>query len=1128
MSGLPPDQDRRDRAVQPGLSVHLEAPAGSGKTAVLLERYLHLLARAEAPEDILVLTFTRRAAGELRTRMRQLLLEPEADGDTEMPPHRARLEGLARAIQRRPDFGLDLFERLQISTFHAFCARLLSRAPYEAGLPLSFRQLDEQEYQRLRREAVEETRRRLAARQEEDPWRQALIRRLVRLNNNWPMLARQLEQLLGQRENLSDFMKLASLTQVPQRYRELLSQRQDRLLADSLGSLRQALGAAGLGRRWGDFYAALAQAGSPLAEMLPPHLPGVGPEDLPSWQGIANALLTKQGELRRSFTPSHGFPKGWEKSDWIGLIRHLPDGVVRLLREIRGLTLTRISPEEVTALQDLLLLLLEVIGVYQELCRAEGGVDFAALERGALNLLDTEDPGELLQRLDRRYRHLLVDEFQDTSVNQLSLLGRLMGDWQGGPDRTLMVVGDPKQSIYGWRQARLRLFLEVRRQGVRCSRGFTLIPAGLELETNFRATSRLIDWVNQVFGRTVLADPATLEGMAFHVATPAPGADPGRPPRLALFLQDPDDRSKARQAEGRWLAREIQQALLDLPPGEKIGVLLFTRRHLSTYLEALKAAGLTAKVREGLKLSASPAAHLHNLARALAFPADEVAWAALLRAPWTGLSLEMVSRTALSPGKLWLEKIQEAAAAPAAPAVLRTLAAALQAAWPAVGRRPLARILSDFLESLDGWEAVAATEGAAGVANALTYLDLIGRADNGLPQATWEKVNFSFQEEFQPPDPQAQESPVEFLTVHGAKGLEFHTVFLPFLDWQPLANEDRRPPFLLEEIPGAASHGLALAPPSWQHSPGADFRLLKTLRDRRILAEARRVFYVAATRAKRRLLLSGVLATPKKGPPTPPAQGPLAWLWGHFGAPEVTPGASPAWMDPETVVEIRQDCPPLAGSPPAAPTAPAALRIAREELPYRLEFPSRLAVEEPFQAVARPGDAEASRVARARGEVIHALLETLSRGAPFPDAAGVAAALRRSGLFSEDARRLAPQVLEEVRACRDDPVLKEILRPDWPTAMSEWLLEDAAPGLVRRGQMDRLIFNGREWWLVDYKTSRPPSGEDWEGFLARETEKYRPQLLAYREMAARFLGLAGPAELRLLLYFTACRRAVVL
>jgi ATP-dependent exoDNAse (exonuclease V) beta subunit len=889
--------------------------------------------------------------------------------------------------------------------------------------------------------------------------------------------------------------------------------------------------ASGLGRQWPSFHASLSEAGAPLAAALPPHLPGADASALPLWRQVAQALLTKDGTPRKSLDARAGYPKDFGKTPFASMIRELPEGAAQLLKEVQSLHLTPLSDAEVTALQDLVLILGEVLDVYRKSLEKQMAVDFIDLERAALKLLDTEDPSSLLLRLDLRLKHLLVDEVQDTSVNQRDLLCRLMTGWQGDPHRTFMVVGDPKQSIYGWRQARLRLFLEMR-EGLRCDAGVTLIPEPLLLSTNFRTSQALIDWVNQVFGKTVMADPAAMEGVAFHPAAPAPDAPPGEPPRLALFPPTEGERESARQREARWLAGELRQAQDDLPPGEKIGVLLFSRTHLTTYLEAFQEAGVLAQVREGLRLGACPAAaHLHNLARALVHPADEAAWAGLLRAPWTAASLEVLRQVAQSAGTLWCEKLERYAAAPGVPPAVIALAAALAVVREQVGRLPLAEVLADFLLQVDGWPALAAAAGPGGVANARLYLDLLARAEAGLPELTLQQTDFAFQEAYQAADPRAQEAPVDILTVHGAKGLEFHTVFLPYLDWQPLRNASQLPPFLLEEIPGANTHGLALAPPYWEQSRGANYRLLQGLRDRRLVAEARRVFYVAATRAKARLVMSGVMGDNKKTSQGPPSgNSPLRWVWSHYhrdgNQDRIGPGL---WKDPDVCVEVG----PTPSSNPRPPTrlaeTPPPLLFGPEPAPYRLVFPSQLTPGPLPEEEKRPPDETApDSFARARGEVIHALLETLSLDEPLPDAAGVAAALRRVGVPEDFAQDAAPHLLAEVRACRDDPFLKDLLKSSWPAARSEWLLEDGSTGEVRRGVIDRLVFNGQEWWLVDYKTSRPPAGQDWDDFLAREQEKYRPQLSAYREMAARVLGLADPGEIRLLLYFTACQRAVML
>ena len=158
---------------------------------------------------------------------------------------------------------------------------------------------------------------------------------------------------------------------------------------------------------------------------------------------------------------------------------------------------------------------------------------------------------------------------------------------------------------------------------------------------------------------------------------------------------------------------------------------------------------------------------------------------------------------------------------------------------------------------------------------------------------------------------------------------------------------------------------------------------------------------------------------------------------------------------------------------------------------------------------------------------MHRALQTLARGNPRPDAVSLAAALRQEGLTRPVAAALAAEIQAELAACQADPFLTTLLAPDIPWAASEWLLEDQPqPGAIRRGVIDRLCFDGQTWWLLDFKTSRPAPGEDWEAFITQETEKYRPQLLAYREMAAKAKGIEPPEAIRLGVYFTACRKVV--
>ncbi len=1140
---LPLDQPQRDQAVNPQGSFHLEAPAGSGKTTVLLERFLTLLAQADDPKELLVLTFTRKAAGELRARVMQLLWLKE-EPPPAAPPVVYRLRELAQLVFRRHAEGIQWKlapERLPIMTFHSFCAQLLRLAPQEAGVPLDFQLLAESDSQWLREEAVAELRRRLAARQPDDPVRLALVRRLARLNNNWPRLARELEKLLARRDCLQDFLQLAAVSGRPEAYARLLQERFGILLRGSLQNLQAALAATALGSAWPAFVADLKASGAPAGQGLPDRLPGAEARDLPAWQAVAQTLLTQAGQVRKSLTPQYGFPPDFKQTRWPNLIAQLPATVAALLHEVREMTSTLPMGDEINALQDLVILLGEALRCQGELCAQKAVLDFIALEQGALRLLAQENPSDLLLRWDYRLRHLLVDEFQDTSQNQLELLCRLLSGWQEDQGRTLLVVGDPKQSIYGWRQARLRLFLEAR-QGLPCGGGNHVPLTSLHLSTNFRSSRTLIQWVNQVFAQ-VLNDPTAPEKFVFHAAEPAPEAALGSPPHLALFTGE--DKEAARVAEGRWLARQAGEILKKLNTAESIGVLLFTRRHLPTYLQAFQEASLSVKVREGLRLGDNRVVqHLHNLVRALVRPHDEVAWAALLRGPWASQDLHVLTCVAKTSKELWPEKLAQFAAASACPADLAKVAAALDSARKQVGHQPLEDIVHDWLLTTEAWPAFSAWEGPAGVANARAYLELLAQAESYSPEATYRKTDFLLSSAYQPPDPRAQDSPVEMLTVHGAKGLEFAHVFVPFLDWAPLQGEDQAPPFLLEEIPGSALAALALAKPYAAASQSSLYLALKKVRNHRILAEARRLFYVAVTRAQKSLYLSALLPQNRHGHRRPTPLSPIAWLWEVYQPQPPVPGVTAVWPEPPLRVNLFEDYPPAAPQVTAPPSLPPAVEFFPAEPPYRLQFPSQTGTAassaqspETLQEITTPEEeallwAEAgpdAQLPRLRGEISHRLLDTLAQGRPLPPAAGVAAALRQEGVDPETAHDLAAEILAEVNACRQDPFLARLLSTNLPVAVSEWRLEDeAAPGLIRRGRIDRLVYDGQNWWLLDYKTGRPLPTQDWESFISVEKERYRPQLEAYREMAAKAFRLPSPEKIRLVLYFTASQRAVIL
>lgn len=1202
MSWIAPiDQEERGLAIAPSHSVHVEAPAGSGKTTVLLKRYLALLARVREPEEILAMTFTRKAAGELRARIQHELTKREEPGGTvELEPHEAELRDLALAAARRhADLGMSLLERLQVNTFHGFCAQLLRLIPQQAGLPPDFGLLDESASKRLQQETVARVGRRLRSLPAQDPVRQALVRRLVRLNNNWSRLADELQGLLSRRDILGDFIALARESRDPGAYADVLREHLSTMILPRLTRLAQEFGRSEIGRRWPELYRCLAEAGAGLAGTLPEAVPGASLEEVKAWGDMGRGLLTKKGECYKSFARPK-FPQGFKDSPWGRLVQELPAGLVAKLDYFRELSPILLPEDEVAAVQDLIIVLHQALAAYEDLCSARRSLDFTGLEQVALRVLNDEDLPELFRRFDRRLTHLLVDEFQDTSVKQMHLLCRLLAGWQGDRGRSLMVVGDPKQSIYGWRQARLELFFQAR-DGKRlpsCPEAPSFKT--LTLKTNFRSTEALVEWANEVFGRTIMADREE-SGVDFKAAVARPGADAGDPPGLALFTGP-----EARRQEAEWLAGELLQVCRrqdqKAPEArDTVGVLLFTRTHLATYLEAWRRAGLSLRVKDGLPLKDSLAVrHLHNLATALVHPHDDVAWAALLRG-WAGPQpLGLLAEVASGPGDFWSEKIRRYAADRRCPSAVSRMYKGLAVAGQRLGREPLEATLEACLVGIEGWEKIASWEGPQGVANARSYLEKVAGAAGATPETTLAEVKEVLAEAYQPPDPRAQDSPIEVSTVHAAKGLEYDRVFLPFADWQPLMTRRNDAPFLMEEVAGTGTAVIALNRAYVQTEQSILYQSLKATSRQRTLGEARRLFYVAVTRARKRLQMSGVINRDKEGEWKYAKNSPLGWLWQHYDEAALHPGVVNLWPEPQLLVTVSDEMADWIGEEAVRGAGvldkAAGVEVQRESLkgesrrqetdlggnwpdfrpepyevhpepwPYELRFPSQLAAETQTEGM-REVHRVVEAAARVRGEISHRLLEILSLGGVWPEPEGVASALRQAVPDATAALNLAREILAEIKACRADPFLAPLLEPDLPVARSEWLVEawavaaqdgDQGMSLVTlhpsrgegnkdqvgmaggklksadhwpalyRGQIDRLVFDGGQWWLLDYKTSRPAAGVDWELFIQQETEKYRPQLLAYREMAARFFGVEPPEAIKAVLYFTACQRHVIL
>ena len=217
-----------------------------------------------------------------------------------------------------------------------------------------------------------------------------------------------------------------------------------------------------------------------------PEFPAAVAGELPRWQAIAEALLTREGEWRRSVTRDNGFPPQTDAKLRMELLLQSCAGRDELrerLREVRILPGEAYSPGQWSILHALLDVLRHAAAELKLVFAMRGETDFAEVAADALNALGEDSgPSDLGLALDHRIRHILVDEFQDTSLSQFDLLLQLTSGWEPGDGRTIFLVGDPMQSIYRFRQAEVGLFMRVREQGIG-----NLQPQSLQLTANFRS-----------------------------------------------------------------------------------------------------------------------------------------------------------------------------------------------------------------------------------------------------------------------------------------------------------------------------------------------------------------------------------------------------------------------------------------------------------------------------------------------------------------------------------------------------------------------------------------------------------------------------------------------------------------
>ncbi|MDP8567274.1 UvrD-helicase domain-containing protein [Methylophilus aquaticus] len=864
----------------------VEAPAGAGKTELLTQRVLKLLQTVQAPEEIIAITFTNKAASEMRARILDSL-QLAAKGVMPPQPHKQITFTLGQAaLQRSAELGWHLLEapaRLRIYTIDSLCANLARQMPLLSRFGTQPAVTEDAWF--YYREAASQ-----AIQAMEDDTHGPAIQQVLRyVDNDQIRLESLLQAMLAKREqwlHLSQYGADDENAEISQALTTLVEAELAEVLQVMPARRQQAL------MPIARYAASQLPAEHPLARLLDWQVPlAANIHDLPAWQALAELLLTGTGGLRKRLDKNMGLAATDEAKPYKEALTEIlqaleQEGAESTVARLRKLPAGGQDPEGIIIA---LTQLLHIAVAQLWLCfQQQHEVDFVEISQRALQALQAHDGSstELAMRLDYRIQHLLVDEFQDTSPTQIALLRALTQGWQAGDGRTLFAVGDPMQSIYRFRKANVGLFLQVAQHGIG---DIALTP--LKLWRNNRSCPPVVAWINQTFKGMLPPTDNPQQGAIRYrpfVATRADHAGAGvtvHPLLVPVESDEEADSTDIRHIEAERIIQIIHDTRAAKPEAT-IAVLVRARRHLHALVGEMRRnhAGLSFQAVEIEELANRQIVQdLLSLTHALHQLADRVHWLALLRAPWCGLTLADLhaligndsQRTVLA---LLQDEQRLTMLSSDGQQRARHLREVMHSALALRGRATLSRWIHNTWLRLGGASCLWDANDVQDVQAFFARIEALSQHDQFSPEALADDV----QKLYAAPDANA-DTRLQFMTIHKSKGLEFDTVILPGLDGGNPPDDPRL--VIWEEVP-LPDGRMALAAAPWlptarkrQLAGVSAYDYLNDLDKTRAAYEDARVLYVAATRAERHLHLLGAAKPDKSGAPQPRKGSFLHLLW---------------------------------------------------------------------------------------------------------------------------------------------------------------------------------------------------------------------------------------------------------
>ena len=1119
------DQAHRNQALDVSQSFSVQAPAGSGKTELLSLRYLKLLSISEQPEEVLAITFTRKASSEMRDRIIKSIAWAASFETDEDPIFADKLESrrfeIAHAAlvqnNRLSWHILDNPSRLRVQTIDSFCHYLSSQLPILSRLGGRLRVSEEVEH--IFTDAVRST---LGELESHSGLGDDLVLLLRHLDNDVNKVEKLLIGLLYNRDQwLPHILGIKAKVLIDQTY---LQTSLEQLISESLEEV-----VAGLLPFEQDIVELTNFAAGNLAPQSEFYirdfatldaLPDTTFRALPYWLLLVNLLLIKAGTWRTRIDVNVGFPPGdktdnefdalckTRKKQLKDLLEQLSDDddLAVSLDYLRRLPDPNVAEKQwgfLSAVARILALLNAKLLLSFRKFRTIDHLQTGAAARDAL--VDENAPTDLALVLDHKIQHILVDEFQDTSKLQIDILQQLVAGWQPGDGRTLFVVGDAMQSCYGFRNANVGLFLKVREDGLG---DIDLIP--LTLKTNFRSQAKIVNWVNNLFSTAFPRQANSSRGAVPYtesVAYKAPEEDSTITTELVLF-----ERGQRSVAMGYEAERVVNQVtvLRKQDRNTSIAILVRTRTHLVHIISALRNADIQWQSTDIDRLESLPSIKdLTNLTRALLNQTDRVAWLALLRAPWCGLNiadlhaidsfagansiwfaLQQISAIDLvsSEGQdrlLDVCKIINFAMTKRYRISLRRL---IETTWSLLrgpctaGNDAELESVAHFFQLLDEYET------AGGIDDIVEFEAKVARAF--VPS----KIDLK------------NPNTIHIMTMHKAKGLEFDHVILPGLAHEPRSNSK---PLLQwhERLNEQGESRLFIATLSASGSDdNALYKLLRHEQQHKTSMENTRLLYIATTRAKKSLTLLATVQLNSKGKAEPPKNSLLKRIWRELDA---LPEGEVCLTQLESVTDQNLQSPSV-----SSVTYPTVTPIKRFSQPIQLtqeEFLSLRAQESTAEEETERDNLEPpiDESAAAIGTLIHNTLEAVVNSGERNINPEKLNNLRRHWRLqlshhfnNEDDLNAAILFIESsIVNSLSNETDGWIFSADLEDSRTELALSTTSTGYTTNYLVDRSFIDAQGTrWVIDYKTAKCASDKSLDEFISEQRSQHRSQLENYQTL----------------------------